>query len=34
MGAFVALSIQLHAAKGAVPKRYWPLVTKAFKEPA
>jgi hypothetical protein len=26
--AFVLLSVQLHAAKGRVPKRLWPLVNK------
>lgn len=29
---FVALSVQVHAAKGAVPKRYWPLVGRAYRE--
>jgi hypothetical protein len=26
--AFVLVSVQLHAAKGLVPKRWWPLVNK------
>jgi hypothetical protein len=31
--AFVGLSVQLHAAKGGVHKRYWPLFNRAFREP-
>lgn len=26
--AFILLSIQIHIAKGRVPKRYWPLINK------
>jgi hypothetical protein len=26
--AFIALSLQVHAAKGNVPKRMWPMVNK------
>jgi hypothetical protein len=25
---FVGLSVAIHAAKGEVPKRYWPLINK------
>jgi len=26
--AFIVLSVQLHIAKGSVPKRLWPLINK------
>jgi hypothetical protein len=26
--AFILLSVQLHIAKGRVPKRYWPFINK------
>jgi len=28
---FIAASVALHAAKGGVPKRLWPLANKAFR---
>ena len=30
--AIVATSLAIHAAKGGVPKRLWPLVGRAFRE--
>lgn len=29
---FIRLSVALHAAKGGVPKRMWPLINEAFRE--
>jgi len=31
--AFVLLSVQVHIAKGDVPKRMWPLVNRALRAP-
>lgn len=30
--AFIVLSVQIHAAKAHVPKSWWPMVNKVFRE--